>query len=96
MAEKKVVTKQDVEHIAVLSRLEFDDKEKLKFQNDLDEIVSYFEVLSSVDTSNVKNVDRPIGKLRDDIVKPSSSNEDIIRNAPEKNDDSFVVPRVVD
>ena len=93
---KKVVTREDVEHVAVLSRLEFTDKEKVNFQNDLDDIVSYFEILSSVDTSNVSNVEKPIGILREDEVLKSSTNEEIIRNAPDKSDDAFVVPRVVE
>ena len=93
---KKVVSKQDVEHVAILSRLEFNENEKISFQKDLDDIVSYFEILSKVDTSKVENAYKPLGVLREDDVKESSSNEDIIKNAPDKSDDAFIVPRVVD
>lgn len=93
---KKLVSIDDVKHIAGLSMLEFNEEETKMFQKDLDDIVSYFEILSKVDTSKVNSNNKNFGILRDDEVKPSSNNDDIIKNAPEKSDNAFIAPRVVE
>lgn len=93
---KKSVSISDVEHVAKLSRIRFNDNEKESFRKDLQDIVSYFEILSKVDTSKITSFSKPTGTMRDDVVKKSYDNEDIIKNAPEKTDDAFIVPRVVE
>lgn len=94
---KKIITIKDVEHIAQLSRINFNsEEEKESMVSDLDSVVSYFEILSKIDTSKVAPFSKPLGNLREDCVQESFRNEDIIKNAPHKNDTAFVVPRVVD
>lgn len=94
---KKTITVEDVDHIAQLSRIRFNTTEEKKAMvADLGAIVSYFEILSSVDTSKITSFSRPIGVMREDEIRESFKNEDIIKNAPHKNDTAFVVPRVVE
>ena len=94
--EKTKVSMEEVEHVANLSRLTFNDDEKKAIQSDLSEIVNYFGVIGGIkvnaeDTKN-KNYTIP----REDRFKESLSKEDVVKNAPHKNDNAFIVPRVVE
>ncbi len=92
------VTKKDVEYIAELARLKFTDEELEKFTGQLNEILSYVEKLNELDTSNVEPLSHPVegsNVFREDIVKPSIDREDALRNAPDRNELFFKVPKVI-
>jgi aspartyl-tRNA(Asn)/glutamyl-tRNA(Gln) amidotransferase subunit C len=92
------VTKKDVEYIANLSRLKYDDKELENFTHQLNDILSYMEKLNELDTENVEPLAHPIENtnvFRDDVVKESIDRELALKNAPDKTDEFFVVPKVI-
>ena len=92
------VTIKDVEHIASLARLEFSDQEKEKFTHQLNDILHYIEKLNELDTSNVEPLSHVIelsNVFRNDIVTPSISPEEALKNAPAKKDTLFKVPKVI-
>ena len=92
------VTIQDVEHIATLANLEFTEDQKQKFLHQFNDILKYMEQLNSVDTTNVEPLSHVIelqNVFRDDKVAPSTPTEEALKNAPEKNDDYFKVPKVI-
>jgi aspartyl-tRNA(Asn)/glutamyl-tRNA(Gln) amidotransferase subunit C len=93
------VTIKDVEYVAKLARLEFDDVQKEKFTHELNDILKYVEKLSEVDTDNV---DISISSypmynaLREDEEKLSLDRETILKNAPDREAGYFKVPKVID
>lgn len=92
------VTKKDVEYIADLARLKFNDEELEKFTEQLNEILSYVAKLNELDTSNVEPLSHPVegsNVFREDIVKPSIDREEALKNAPDKNELFFKVPKVI-
>ena len=92
------VTIKDVEHIAELARLEFNENEKQKLTHELNEILKYVEKLGELDTSNVEPLSHVIelnNVFRDDVVKPSIPAEEALKNAPEKTGTFFKVPKVI-
>jgi aspartyl-tRNA(Asn)/glutamyl-tRNA(Gln) amidotransferase subunit C len=92
------VTIKDVEHIAELARLRFNEKELDNFTHQLNEILSYVDKLNELDTENVEPLSHPVENnnvFRDDEVKPSVKREDALRNAPEKDESFFKVPKVI-
>ncbi len=92
------VTKKDVEYIADLARLKFNEDELEKFTGQLNEILSYVEKLNELDTSNVEPLSHPVAGsnvFREDIVKPSIDREEALKNAPDKNELFFKVPKVI-
>jgi aspartyl-tRNA(Asn)/glutamyl-tRNA(Gln) amidotransferase subunit C len=92
------VTIKDVEHIAKLAKLEFSDEEKEKFTHQFNDILKYMEQLNSIDTSNVEPLSHVIelqNVFREDKVKPSISTEEALKNAPDKTDEHFKVPKVI-
>ena len=92
------VTIKDVEHVAKLARLEFTEAEKEKFTHQLNKILAYMEKLNELDTKNVEPLSHVIelsNVFRDDIVKPSYPREEMLKNAPEKDEKFFKVPKVI-
>ena len=92
------ITIKDVEHIAKLAKLEFTDAEKEKFTHQMNQILEYMDQLNSLDMSNVEPLSHVIelsNVFRADEVKPGVSTEDALKNAPEKNDQFFKVPKVI-
>ena len=92
------VTRKDVEHIAELARLKFKDEELENFTSQLNEILEYMEKLNELDTDNVEPLSHPVeaqNVFREDGVKPSVKREDALKNAPEKDDEFFKVPKVI-
>lgn len=92
------VTRKDVEYIAGLARLKFEGEELENFTKDLNEILTYMEKLNELDTENVEPLSHPVegfNVFRDDAVKPSVSTEEALRNAPDKDESFFKVPKVI-
>lgn len=92
------VTIKDVEHIAELARLKFNEKELDNFTHQLNEILSYVEKLNELNTENVEPLSHPVENtnvFRDDEVKPSVPTEEALKNAPDKDESLFKVPKVI-
>ena len=93
------INRQDVEHVALLARLEFSATELDKYTGQLDAILEYIDVLNQVDTTGVepmahvldlKNVTRP------DVVRPSLPQDQALLNAPEPENGFFKVPKIME
>jgi aspartyl-tRNA(Asn)/glutamyl-tRNA(Gln) amidotransferase subunit C len=92
------VTKKDVEYIAELAKLKFKDEELEKFTEQLNEILAYVEKLNELDTTNVEPLSHPVegsNVFRDDTVKPSIDREEALKNAPDRSELFFKVPKVI-
>ncbi|MBE5746327.1 MAG: Asp-tRNA(Asn)/Glu-tRNA(Gln) amidotransferase subunit GatC [Clostridiales bacterium] len=87
-----------VKHLANLSRLNFSDDELENFKNEFVQTLNQIDELQSVDTDNVVPYSNLIDAedLREDTIKPSLSNEEVLKNAPKKSRGAIVVPKVVE
>ena len=93
------VTKKDVEYIAELARLKLNEEEIEKYTVQLNEILTYVEKLNEIDTTNVEPLSHPVEEnnvFREDVVKPSIDREIAFRNAPDRSELFFKVPKVID
>lgn len=93
------IDKDLVDKIAHLARLEFQDDQKIKIEEDLNRILSFMESLNEVDTSAVEPLiylSDEVNVFRADEVKQDITHEDALRNAPKKDSDYFRVPKVID
>ncbi len=92
------VTKKDVEKIAELAKLKFSDEELENFTPQMNEILSYMDKLNELDTEDVKPLSHPVEQInvfREDELKSSVSTEEALKNAPDKTDNHFKVPKVI-
>ena len=93
------ISKDQVEHVARLARLEISEAEKETFSRQLNDILRYVEQLKAVDTNGVEptaGVVEQTNVLRDDLVRPSLPAEQALANAPERGDGYFLVPRIIE
>jgi aspartyl-tRNA(Asn)/glutamyl-tRNA(Gln) amidotransferase subunit C len=88
-----------IKHISKLSRISVDDKKADKLVDDLNSIFDFIEKLNKLNTDNIEplsSVAETTLKLRTDEVKSQNIRDQILKNSPDKNEDFFVVPRVVE
>jgi aspartyl-tRNA(Asn)/glutamyl-tRNA(Gln) amidotransferase subunit C len=88
-----------VEHVAKLARLELTDDEKATFNEQLNAILQYASKLDELDTSAVEPTSHAIplhNVLREDAVRPSLAIEQVLRNAPDEEDNQIKVPAVLE
>jgi len=93
------ISKEDVIHVAELARLEFKEEELEKFTEQLGNILAYIEKLSELDTTGVEPTSHVLDistPLREDRVEEWLSPEEVLQNAPEREDEFFSVPKVID
>lgn len=93
-----MLTADDVRKVAKLARLEFSDAELSQFTVQLGNIVSFVEQLSAVDTTGVEPMAHPLevhSVLRADVQRDGLSRERALSNAPEHDDEFFLVPPVM-
>ena len=90
---------ETVRTICYLARLKIDQNKSEKIQNDLETIVELIGSLQSIDTSNIEPLYNPLemtAHKHEDVEKSDNQKEKFLQNAPESNDDYFLVPRVVE
>ncbi|MEI6221604.1 MAG: Asp-tRNA(Asn)/Glu-tRNA(Gln) amidotransferase subunit GatC [bacterium] len=93
------LTKQDVQQIAKLARLDLTEEETELYQQQLSSILQYVEMLGEVDTSGVEPTSQVTGLqniTRADKVHTSLSNEQALKNAPSREDRFFKVKPVIE
>jgi aspartyl-tRNA(Asn)/glutamyl-tRNA(Gln) amidotransferase subunit C len=92
------ITGKDVEHVAMLARLAITEDEKELFTEQLNVILEYVDQLNALDTENIVPTSHVIpmqNVMREDEVTPSLPQSEILKNAPEKQDQYFKVPKIV-
>ena len=85
--------------IAKLCRLRIEEQETEELSSQLSSILDWVEKLNEVDTDNVEplsNVSTAKLPLRKDEENSEDKSKDILTNAPEKLENYFVVPKVVE
>ena len=93
------IDKNQVKKVAKLSRISLDDKNLESLSNDLASILKFVEQLNKLDTSSVKPLNSIVDKSlepREDKVNDGKIKEEILKNSPDKNEDFFIVPKVVE
>ncbi|HEY3418879.1 MAG TPA: Asp-tRNA(Asn)/Glu-tRNA(Gln) amidotransferase subunit GatC [Armatimonadota bacterium] len=93
------LSREEVEHVALLSRLKLAEEEIERFTGQLNTILGHFEQLKEADTSQIQgttHVVPMVNVLRADCERPSLQPDEALANAPERRDDLFKVPRVVE
>ncbi|MDX2307267.1 MAG: Asp-tRNA(Asn)/Glu-tRNA(Gln) amidotransferase subunit GatC [Hyphomicrobium sp.] len=93
------VDEATVRRIARLARIKVTPDEAKALEGELSGILDWVKQLDEVDTSNVEPMTRvvPIAlKMREDAVTDGGIADDVTKNAPNSEDNYFVVPKVVE
>lgn len=93
------LSREEVEHIAHLARLELTEEEKERYRQQLSAILEYAARLQTLDTSGIPptaSVLPPRSVLRPDEPRAGLSREALLRNAPQVENGQFRVPPVLE
>jgi aspartyl-tRNA(Asn)/glutamyl-tRNA(Gln) amidotransferase subunit C len=96
MAEK--ISREEVRRVANLARLELDESEGMRITGQMNDLLSYMEELGKVDTTDVPPTTHAVqlrNVFRRDEVNPSLDRKRVLENAPQSDDASFVVPKIL-
>jgi aspartyl-tRNA(Asn)/glutamyl-tRNA(Gln) amidotransferase subunit C len=94
-----ILSREEVEHIANLARLELSEEEKERYREQLSAILEHVKRLQSLDTSDIpptSGVQPERAGLRADEPRPGLLLADLLRNAPDHEDRQFRVPPVLE
>tara|TARA_B000000441_G_scaffold112509_1_gene83015 strand:- start:312 stop:599 length:288 start_codon:yes stop_codon:yes gene_type:complete len=93
------IDKNQVKKVAKLSRISLEDNKIDSLSKDLDSILTFVEKLNELDTKEIKTLKSIADKTleaRNDIVDDGKIKDDVLKNSPEKNEDFFIVPKVIE
>lgn len=94
----KTIDTKTVKHVAYLVRLGISVEEAQKFSGQFSSIIDYFNMLNEVDTEDVppaSDIANAENVLREDVVRPSMSREEFLKNAPQSERGFVKVPTVL-
>jgi len=92
------ITKDDVLKLAQLSMISLSEDEVIKFQAELDGIVSYIQKLADADVSGLEPTNQVTGLvnvMREDEIQKSVDQEELLKNLPQREADYIKVKRVL-
>ncbi|HEY0292890.1 Asp-tRNA(Asn)/Glu-tRNA(Gln) amidotransferase subunit GatC [Hansschlegelia plantiphila] len=93
------VDESTVRRVAKLARIAVEDEEIAKLTGELDAILAFVEELSALDVEGVEPMTSVIPtsvRLREDVVNDGGDAERVLMNAPAREGDFYVVPKVVE
>ena len=93
------IDKDTVKHISKLARISLDENRIEYLSKDLTSIMKFIENLNNLNTDKTAPLTSIINaslKSRKDEVKDGKIRDQILKNSPEKNDEFFVVPKVIE
>ncbi len=94
-----IISDETIEYVGILAKLELSEEEKIRAKKDMGDMLDYIDKLNELDTAGVEPMSHvfPVNNVfREDIVVNGDDSEQMLKNAPEVKDKSYVVPRTVD
>jgi aspartyl-tRNA(Asn)/glutamyl-tRNA(Gln) amidotransferase subunit C len=94
-----VISREDVVHVARLARLALTDAELETMLEQLNAILSHIDALKAVDTSGIEPTSHAVPQfnvMREDEPRPCFPAEEMLANAPDRVDNFFRVPRIIE
>jgi|TARA_B110000881_G_scaffold55810_1_gene47635 aspartyl-tRNA(Asn)/glutamyl-tRNA(Gln) amidotransferase subunit C len=93
------IDKDKIKHTSKLARISLDEKKVESLSKDLSNIFNFIEKLNKINTENVKPLTSILDhtlRTREDKVSDGGIRDKILENAPNKNEEFFIVPKVIE
>jgi aspartyl-tRNA(Asn)/glutamyl-tRNA(Gln) amidotransferase subunit C len=93
------LTREEVEKVAHLARLQLSDEEVDRYQEQLSAVLTYVEQLDELALDDVAPTAHAVAQQnvwREDEARPSLPLGDVLRNAPAQAQDQFLIQAVLD
>jgi aspartyl-tRNA(Asn)/glutamyl-tRNA(Gln) amidotransferase subunit C len=91
------ITESDVRHVALLARLALNDEQVKRLTAELDAVLGHIGELQHLDLAGVQPTAHPLAmtnNTRSDVVRPCLSREEALKNAPDSDGRSFLIPAI--
>jgi aspartyl-tRNA(Asn)/glutamyl-tRNA(Gln) amidotransferase subunit C len=92
------INQEMIEHLAHLSRLNFNEAESAEMKADLNKMLGFVEKMNELNTDGVEPLiymNDEVNVLREDVTHSEVSHEEALSNAPKRDSDFFRVPKVI-
>jgi aspartyl-tRNA(Asn)/glutamyl-tRNA(Gln) amidotransferase subunit C len=92
------ITRDDVEHVARLARLDLTDEEIDLFTGQLGDILEHAADIEALDVGDIPPTSMPlpiVNVMRADVIRESVDREEVLDQAPDAEDGQFRVPPVL-
>ena len=89
----------DIKRISYLAKLKLPSEKEEFYSKSLEDIIQWVDNLKKIETSNAKplhNVTETTVSIRNDDVEKNNTTEEVLKNAPERAQNFFKVPKVVE
>ena len=93
------IDKDTVKHISKLAKISLDEKKINSLSKDLSSIMKFIKKLNELNTDKINPLTSIINaslRTRKDEIKDGKIRDQILKNSPDKNEEFFVVPKVVE
>ena len=93
------INKETVKKISKLSRIASNEQFEDSMIKDLNSIFKFVEQLNELNIKNIEPLSSVVEQKlfqREDVVKIMNKKEDVLKNSPDKNENYFVVPKVIE
>lgn len=94
-----IITDETIDYVGILAKLELSSEEKEQAKKDMANMLDYIDMLNELDTDGVEPLSHvfPVHNVfREDVVVNGDVRDEMLKNAPEEKDGSFMVPKTVD
>lgn len=89
---------ETIEYVGILAKLELSGEEKEQAKKDMESMLDYVDKLNELGTDSIEPMSHvfPVNNVfREDIVTNEDGSEDTLKNAPQEQESSFVVPKTI-
>ena len=93
------IDKDKIKHVSKLARISIDEKKIDSLSKDLSSIFKFIEQLNELNTDKVEPLSSILNeplRSRKDEINDGKIREKILKNSPQKNEEFFVVPKVIE
>ena len=91
-----IISDETIEYVGILAKLELSEEEKEAAKKDMGKMLDYIDKLNELDTSGVEPMSHvfPVNNVfREDVVTNGDDREEMLANAPQKKDGTYMVPK---
>ena len=91
-----VISDETIEYVGILAKLELSEEEKEQAKKDMGSMLDYIDKLNELDTQGVEPMSHvfPVNNVfREDVVTNGDAREQMLANAPQKKDGTYMVPK---
>ena len=93
------IDKDKIKHVSKLARISVDEKKIDDLTKDLSSIFKFIEQLNELNTDKVEPLSSILNeplRSRKDEINDGKIRDKILKNSPKKNEEFFVVPKVIE